>query len=378
MRNDNLYREVEQALANFTAIQESAAVWNGRKVVIYGAGGFGRDLAKSLQSESAVALLGFLDQKGVGQPIFDGLCSHPLGSTVANQWFSEKPVVMIGAHNNRAKLRAIKTALHSAGFEDVLTPMEVYQKLGGKLGWRFWLGTAKDYHGAVNAIHELRHHWADEQSERLYLETLLFRIAFDLERVSDPSGPSIQYCDPTVPRWDEPLRLVDGGAFTGDSFEQMHAAGYKFESIYAFEPDAENFRKLAISSAKFAAQTKISLWPCGLWHSTCRLSFAEGDGTSSKITDVGNSILPVVALDEVLHGIDVNLLKFDIEGAELDALKGSRRLIERYRPGLAICLYHHPGHQWSIPLWIASVHADYRFYYRAYEHNTWETVLYAF
>ncbi len=373
MSNGELYRQVEKALEDFIAGENCAPVWNDRKVVIYGAGEFGRDLARALHREPEVALLGFLDQKGIGQPIFDGLGSHPLGSAAANQWLAERPVVMIGAHNNRAKLRDIKTALKSAGFEDVLTPMEVYQRLGSKLGWRFWLGKPKDYQGAADAIHKLRPHWADERSERLYLETLLFRISFDLERVSEPAGSSIQYCDPTVPRWKEPLHMVDGGAYTGDSFEQMHAAGYKFESIYAFEPDAENFTKLTTASAKFAPRTKVSLWPCGLWSSTRRLHFAEGDGTSSKITDVGNSILPVVALDEVLHGIDVNLLKFDIEGAELDALKGSQKIIERCHPGLAMCLYHHPEHLWSIPLWIASVYADYRFYYRAYEHNTWET-----
>jgi choline-glycine betaine transporter len=87
--------------------------------------------------------------------------------------------------------------------------------------------------------------------------------------------------------------------------------------------------------------------------------------------------VPVVALDDVLHAQPVSLIKLDIEGAEADALQGARRLIEKYRPGLAICLYHFPHHLWSIPLWVAELNLAYRFYYRAYEQSTFETVLYA-
>jgi hypothetical protein len=67
----------------------------------------------------------------------------------------------------------------------------------------------------------------------------------------------------------------------------------------------------------------------------------------------------------------------DIEGAELDALQGARRLIEKNRPGIAVCLYHFPHHLWAIPLWLAELDLRYRFYYRAHEHCTFETVLYA-
>jgi hypothetical protein len=82
-------------------------------------------------------------------------------------------------------------------------------------------------------------------------------------------------------------------------------------------------------------------------------------------------------LDDVLHGQEINLIKLDIEGAEPEALRGARRLIEKYRPGLAICLYHHPHHLWSIPLWVHDLNLGYRLFYRAHQHNTFEAVLYA-
>jgi hypothetical protein len=58
-------------------------------------------------------------------------------------------------------------------------------------------------------------------------------------------------------------------------------------------------------------------------------------------------------------------------------LQGARRLIEKYRPGLAVCLYHYPHHLWTIPLWVADLNLGYRFYCRVHAQSGFETVLYA-
>jgi FkbM family methyltransferase len=171
--------------------------------------------------------------------------------------------------------------------------------------------------------------------------------------------------------------MVDGGAYTGDTLRSLLGHGYHFEAIYAFEPDLENFRNLRDTVGRLSRETEISLWPCGVSSETDRLNFSEGDGVSSKFSETGSAQVPVVALDDVLHGQPVNLIKLDIEGAEPGALQGARRLIEKYRPGMAVCLYHFPHHLWSIPLWVAELNLGYHFYYRIHEENTFEGVLYA-
>ena len=67
----------------------------------------------------------------------------------------------------------------------------------------------------------------------------------------------------------------------------------------------------------------------------------------------------------------------DIEGAELDALKGAVHTIQTYRPKLAISIYHKPEDLVEIPLYLMEIMPDYQFYIRHY--TTWleETVLYA-
>ena len=70
-------------------------------------------------------------------------------------------------------------------------------------------------------------------------------------------------------------------------------------------------------------------------------------------------------------------LKFDIEGAELDALKGAINVIKDMTPTIAICIYHKPQDIFEIPLWINKVNSNYNFYVRTHGSDGFEFVLYA-
>lgn len=67
----------------------------------------------------------------------------------------------------------------------------------------------------------------------------------------------------------------------------------------------------------------------------------------------------------------------DIEGAELEALKGAKKLIKEHKPDLAIFIYHAPNYIWNIPLWLESLHLGYKLYLGNYASFTNETELYA-
>lgn len=67
----------------------------------------------------------------------------------------------------------------------------------------------------------------------------------------------------------------------------------------------------------------------------------------------------------------------DIEGAEMEALKGAENILKRDKPKLAICLYHKREDMWEIPYLIKSIKPEYKFFIRHYSNYEGETVLYA-
>lgn len=73
----------------------------------------------------------------------------------------------------------------------------------------------------------------------------------------------------------------------------------------------------------------------------------------------------------------MTFIKMDIEGSELNVLKDARKTIMKYKPRLAICIYHKPEDIYEIPEYILSIVPEYRFWIRHYSSYTWETALYA-
>jgi hypothetical protein len=72
-----------------------------------------------------------------------------------------------------------------------------------------------------------------------------------------------------------------------------------------------------------------------------------------------------------------DFIKMDIEGAELETLKGAEQTIRRFRPKLAICLYHRPEDFVTIPRFLDRVLPQYQFAIGHFTIHAEETVLYA-
>lgn len=73
----------------------------------------------------------------------------------------------------------------------------------------------------------------------------------------------------------------------------------------------------------------------------------------------------------------VDFLKLDIEGAEMNALQGAARTIKRFKPKLAVALYHSVDDFEKIPRMIRELAPDYRFYFSHCTIFAEESVLFA-
>lgn len=191
-----------------------------------------------------------------------------------------------------------------------------------------------------------------------------------------------QYFDGDILPFKQNEVFVDGGCFnfwTSRLFlKKMEELGVCCKKIYAFEPDSKNIKKCKEHMESLDINN-VELIEAGLWSHNSFLQFSgEGKGSSHIVLQEERKTkkIKVVALDSYVKE-PVTFIKLDIEGAELEALRGAEDIIKRYRPKLAICIYHKPEDIWEIPYYIKMLVPEYKLYIRHYSNSEKETVLYA-
>jgi FkbM family methyltransferase len=107
---------------------------------------------------------------------------------------------------------------------------------------------------------------------------------------------------------------------------------------------------------------------------------AAGNRVGEQVAGMTTRSFAARSIDSIAAELDLprlDLIKMDVEGAEPPALDGAMRTIERFRPQLAISIYHEPDHFLDIPGFLGRTLRDYRFYVRNYHFIANETILYA-
>lgn len=105
---------------------------------------------------------------------------------------------------------------------------------------------------------------------------------------------------------------------------------------------------------------------------------ADDDNINKNIPWEG--VVETATIDDTMEKLGlprVDFIKMDVEGAELEALRGAESSIRQYRPKLAISLYHKPEDIETIPRYLAGLNLGYRFYLDHHTIYNNETVLFA-
>jgi FkbM family methyltransferase len=171
--------------------------------------------------------------------------------------------------------------------------------------------------------------------------------------------------------------FVDAGAYDGDTvlnfYEKTDGC---FNSIYSFEPDAGNFEKLQDTVNTLSNRQNIHCIQKGVFNKNGQISFS-GKNIESKIDCSGLESIQIVALDDYLNKQSPTFLKIHVQGAELSALEGAKKMILAKKPKLAVILNQKPKDLWEIPLTIKSWVTDYKIYLRHHSTSCVNTVCYA-
>lgn len=189
----------------------------------------------------------------------------------------------------------------------------------------------------------------------------------------------VQYLDAELMRPGEHEVYVDGGVLDlTNTLEFIEWCGGRYDDVYAFEPDTQSYARCLdrIQTDSRLDEQKVHLLHAALWKRDENLVFRDGNGGSSTVDAEENSTIQGRSIDSVLQGKPVTFIKLDIEGAEMDALIGARMSIKKWKPRLAVCVYHRREDLVEIPLYIHGLVPEYKMYLRHYSTCRAETVLY--
>lgn len=141
--------------------------------------------------------------------------------------------------------------------------------------------------------------------------------------------------------------IIDGGGYLGlftlFAAKKVGPTG----RVITYEPDQANARLLA-RNVRLNRLDNVTLVQKGLWSSNTELHFdARGNAGNIDFGDERQNLLThkisVVALDDEVDRLKlrrVDLVKMNIEGAEIEAVEGCARLMQRHPVNFCIAATH--------------------------------------
>ena len=171
--------------------------------------------------------------------------------------------------------------------------------------------------------------------------------------------------------------VFDIGAFKGDTAYFFSKKCSNKARIYAFEPDENNYKVLLKIKEKYKLNNVIT--------KNILLSNAEKEiDFISMIENTPTIKKNAITIDKFVEENNIekiDYIKMDVEGAERNILEGAIKTIKKFKPSLAIAIYH--GGKlfmedfYNIPIFIKNIiNEDYEYYIRTFHPAGLETILF--
>lgn len=234
-------------------------------------------------------------------------------------------------------------------------------------------------------VREIEHVYqtlADERSKQVLRNRLLFLRTRERKYALDVREHN-QYFSEELIDFSRVENFIDLGMYTGDTvlqFTDVTKGNYRM--VYGFEPDDAICRA---ARENLKALSNITLIKKGVSDCDGRVQVAQALGVMQTIEsgvfgeegEEENSF-EICKLDTYFENQDMPnaMLKLDIEGAEMSALRGAKEWIKRNKPIIAICVYHKQEDILEIPEFCKQLVPNYKMYLRHYSDNQTETVCY--
>lgn len=179
--------------------------------------------------------------------------------------------------------------------------------------------------------------------------------------------------------------VIDAGACWGDTALYFaHLAG-PTGRVYSLEFVQANIDIFDLNlSLNLDLKSRIELVKQPLWNSSGLRMQNEGAGPGACATlqssPAGDDSAYSISIDDLVQQKAiprVHFIKMDIEGAEMEALKGAVNTLTQHKPDLALCVYHSKQDFTRLARFVDGLGVGYRFALGHFTIHKEETVLYA-
>jgi FkbM family methyltransferase len=264
----------------------------------------------------------------------------------------------------------VKSALDKMGFKNI-NYLALYKYSDLELASPDFINDFKDdFIKKRNEYEKSYNLLADDKSKEIFEKIINFKISYDLEFMQGfTNDHESQYFDKEIIPEIKNISFVDGGGYVGDTLKEIIKNYPDFEKIYCIEPNALHIN---IAKRDFGDIDNIEFINCGL-------------GSEKISSDIKEEIQNNCAHDYQATNINsldnlisekVDYIKLDIEGAEQSAILGAKESIKKYKPILAVCIYHKAEDWYKVPQLVLSIEKEYDIYLRHYMEGIYETVMY--
>lgn len=227
-------------------------------------------------------------------------------------------------------------------------------------------------------VHEIKSHWddlcwlyqnlADYRSKKVLYGILHYWLTFDFaDKNTIVENNYDDYYDFDILTCSEDEVFVDLGAYNGDSALSYIENFGSYKRIYCYEMASSAMKEM---EQKLAAFDHIVYRQAAVGNRNESAFMTEINGATTNFivspqeVDIEKRIqVPMVKLDDDICE-PITFLKMDIEGSELEAMKGAEQHIRKDKPKLAVCSYHNNHHIYEIPRLMREYNPQYKLYMR--------------
>jgi FkbM family methyltransferase len=177
--------------------------------------------------------------------------------------------------------------------------------------------------------------------------------------------------------------VIDGGCFYGDTALVFANKTGAIGKVFSFEFVNDNIKVFENNMRVNPELSKsISLNRYALWNSSDETLTFQENGPATRVDNSKTSptiSVKTKSIDDFVKEKNIekiDFIKLDIEGAEMKCLEGAQNTIKKYKPKLAICVYHKDYDMVEIPQYIKQLLPEYKLFLKHHTTSYGETVLY--